>query len=52
MKTAKRVMAGVLIAAVMVVIAPTNAFANHDCGPPDKHDGHTYGPEVRKNPCK
>ena len=52
MKTAKRLMAGVLLSSLLVVVAPTDAFANHDCGPPDKHDGHAKDHNDRKNPCR
>lgn len=40
------------VAAVALTGIPSAAFANHDCGPPDKHNGHSKGPEDRNNPCK
>lgn len=50
MKLKRAIMAAV--AAVVLTGMPSAAFADHDCGPPDKHSGHAKGPEDRKNPCK
>jgi hypothetical protein len=51
-KATKRILAIALMSTVMAVAAPSDAFANHDCGPPDKHNDHAKGPEDRKVPCK
>lgn len=48
----KRVAATLLAGVVMLVAAPVPAGANHDCGPPDKHDGHKFDQGDRKKPCK
>lgn len=42
----------VLAAAMVFAGVPSAAFADHDCGPPDKHSDHSKGPDDRKNPCR
>lgn len=48
----KRVALALLVGAVMAAAAPTSAVANHDCGPPDKHNDHQFDQGDRNKPCK
>lgn len=52
MRTTKRLLAGAVLSAFLVAGAPTAALANHDCGPPDRHNDHSKGPDSRNRPCK
>lgn len=48
----RKIIAAAFAGVMLSLTIPTAAFANHDCGPPDKHNDHAKTQEDRNRPCQ